>query len=70
MMSKVSETVLEVEILLFPPNCTNLQHPEGPLLRHGGRGAGGRAGAGLDDTKLSSGLPSRGVLRFVMASTR
>ena len=25
---------------LLPPNCTNLQRPEGPLLRDGARGAG------------------------------
>jgi len=32
---------------LLPPNRTNLQRLEGSLLRHVGRGAGGRVGAGL-----------------------
>jgi hypothetical protein len=31
-----------------PEDSTNLQRPEGPLLRHAGPGAGGRVGANLD----------------------
>ena len=32
---------------LLPNNCTNLQRPAGPFLRHARPGAGGRGGAGL-----------------------
>ena len=39
-------------------HCTNLQHLKGSLLRHGGRGAGGRGGAGLGDMRS---CPTHGI---------
>ena len=36
---------------ISPLHCTNLQHAEGPLLGHAGRGAGDRGGAGVAVTR-------------------
>ena len=48
----------------IPGGDTKLQRPEGPLLRHAGRGAGGRTGAGLAMTRSSpaTGLGARRIL--------
>ncbi len=52
---------------LLPPNCTNLQHPEGSLLRHVGPGAGDRAGA---DLAVRRSCPARGSVCEKMSSRK